>query len=113
MSEVKKTQREIDRIARTAENFELRQETPRGGTTKYFISGPKDDKDRIYWPEVCLMHHEMIQLPEGASHELFKITGNVIRFMLENGHGLYHILGHYQNQYIVLSKISSSVEHAT
>jgi len=110
MSEVK-SQIQLDRIARTAENFEIRQRKV-SSVVHFSIAGPKDDKGRVYWPDVCLMHNELWQAREGDAPQLFKITGNVIRFNMENGHGLYHILGHYQDTYLVLSKLSSSIEHA-
>lgn len=103
-----KSARDLERFARTAETLEIRAESH---GKKHYLTGPKDNDGRIYWPDALLMskslHKEGEKLVE---KQMVKVIGNLVRITFENGHGEYYSLGEHAD-YLVLNKISCSIDH--
>lgn len=100
-----KTQKDLERYGRTAETLMIRSEV---NGSKNFVTGPKDEKGNVFWPDAILVSKDIAKM----TSKVIKVVGNCMRLTFENGHGEYIILGELMHEKcLVLTKISSSIEH--
>lgn len=105
------SQKQLNKIARTAESLEFLHRAEYDEHDGTYLIGPRDDAEKLYWPDTVLIRVESIEEIEESDNSFVKTTGPLTCIKLNNADATYQNLGICDGGYNVMLKIQCCVDH--